>query len=179
MKLEVRPMLKEEIPDVLDYFLNAPKSYLRKMGVEPTLLPKREEWRDTIWRDMERADEAREFFYLAWIQGGELIGHTNINKIRYEEDAFMHLHVWPEILRRKGMGTKLVKLSLPLYFNKFKLKRLYCEPNALNEPPNKTLVKAGFEFLGTEQKIPGYINFLQQVNKYVIKKEAIRNHLKL
>ncbi len=174
MKLEVRAMLKEEIPIVLDYFLNAPGSYLKKMGVEPTLLPKKEEWRSAIWRDQERPDEDREFFYLAWLQDGELIGHTNINKIRYKEDAFMHLHVWPEILRRKGMGTELVKMSLPIYFDRFKLKRLYCEPNAQNEPPNKTLVKAGFEFLGSEEKIPGYINFMQQVNRYVIRRERIR-----
>ena len=173
MKLDVRPMLKEEIPIVLDYFLNSPRSYLRKMGVEPSLLPEKEEWRNTIWKDLERADEDREFFYLSWLQDGELIGHTNINKIRYEEDAFMHLHVWPEILRRKGMGTELVKKSLPLYFNKFKLKRLFCEPNALNEPPNKTLVKAGFTFLGAEEKVPGYINSLQIVNKYVIERRKV------
>ncbi|MBV6639805.1 MAG: GNAT family N-acetyltransferase, partial [Cyclobacteriaceae bacterium] len=114
----------------------------------------------------------------AWIQDGDLIGHTNINKIQYNEEAFMHLHVWPEILRRKGMGTELVKMSLPIYFDRFKLKRLYCEPNALNEPPNKTLVKAGFDFLGTEEKIPGYINFLQKVNKYVIEADKVRKQQK-
>jgi len=174
MKLEVRPMLKEEIPIVLDYFLNAPKSYLRRMGVEPSLLPKKKAWRATIWNNLERPDEEKELFYLAWVQDGELIGHTNINMIRYQEEAFMHLHVWPEILRRKGMGTELVKLSLPFYFDRFKLKRLYCEPYTLNEPPNKTLVKAGFTFLGSEEKVPGPINFLQEVNKYVIEKSNVR-----
>ncbi len=173
MNLEVRPMLKEEIPVVLDYFLNSPESYLRKMGVEPALLPQREEWKNALWKDLERPDTEREFFYLAWLQENELIGHTNINKIRYGKDAFMHLHVWPEILRRKGMGTRLVRMSLPIYFERFRLRHLFCEPNADNDPPNRTLIKAGFEFMGSEEKVPGYINFYQKVNTYMIKKERV------
>lgn len=173
MNLEVRPMLKEEIPNVLDYFLNAPESYLRKMGVEPSLLPDREEWKMVLWNDMKRPDTKREFFYIAWLQDDELIGHTNINKIRYGQDAFMHLHVWPEILRRKGMGTRLVRMSLPIYFKRFELKELFCEPMATNEPPNKTLIKSGFDFIRTEEKVPGYINFFQKVNSYRIKKDHV------
>ncbi|XOV93707.1 MAG: GNAT family N-acetyltransferase [Bacteroidota bacterium] len=173
MKLEVRPMEREEIPVVVDYFLNSPESYLRKMGVDPLLLTEKEEWLNLIWDDLKKPDQERKFFYIAWLQDGECIGHSNINKIVYGDHAYMHLHVWPEILRRKGIGTELVKLSLPLYFQRFKLERLYCEPFSLNAPPNRTLVKAGFEYLGSQEKVPGYINFFQEVNRYVISKDHV------
>ena len=179
MNLKVRPMTKEEIPLMLDYFFNASEAYLRKMGVEPSKLPGRSDWQQTILADFEKPDPERVFFYVAWLEDGKLIGHTNINKIRYGKDAFMHLHVWPEKSRRKGLGTQLVRMSLPLFFKQFKLKKLFCEPNAFNEPPNGTLKKVGFEFLGSEEKVPGYINFHQRANTYVIRWQEVKKFVLL
>ncbi|MEL7119370.1 MAG: GNAT family protein [Bacteroidota bacterium] len=80
----------------------------------------------------------------------------------------MHLHLWKPELRKRGEGTQLVKMSLPLFFETFKLQKLYCEPYALNPAPNKTLPKLGFQFVEQYETIPGWINLPQIVRKYVL-----------
>ena len=76
----------------------------------------------------------------------------------------MHLHLWNTGTRQKGMGTALVKLTLPFFFINYHIKKLYCEPYALNPAPNKTLEKAGFKFVKKFTTIPGWLNFEQEVN---------------
>jgi RimJ/RimL family protein N-acetyltransferase len=78
----------------------------------------------------------------------------------------MHLHMWGHNNRRKGAGLEFIKMSLPHYFQKFRLKILYCEPYALNPAPNKTLEKTGFEFIKTYDTTPGWINFHQPTNRW-------------
>jgi RimJ/RimL family protein N-acetyltransferase len=72
--------------------------------------------------------------------------------------------------RRRGLGTILVKLSASRYFEVFALKRLYCEPNALNAAPNRTLQRAGFTYLFSHETIPGPINFLQVTTRWVLER---------
>jgi [ribosomal protein S5]-alanine N-acetyltransferase len=69
------------------------------------------------------------------------------------------------------MGLELVKLSIPYYFNKFNLKKLYCEPYALNTAPNKTLKKSGFSFVKEYETIPGWISFHQPVRRWCMNAE--------
>ena len=75
----------------------------------------------------------------------------------------MHLHMWNSGLRKKGHGTTFIKMTLPWYFEKYHLQSLYCEPYALNPAPNKTMEKAGFEFVKEYVTIPGRFNFEQPV----------------
>ena len=83
----------------------------------------------------------------------------------------MHLHIWQPTLRQQGNGTYFVKQSVAHYFEKFHLKNLFCEPYALNQSPNKTLPKAGFEFIKTYEPEIGWINFRQSVNRWGISQE--------
>lgn len=78
----------------------------------------------------------------------------------------MHLHLWNNSERKKGMGLNFVRRTLPEYFNNFKLKNLYCEPYAFNDAPNRTLGKIGFDFVRRYRTIPGYLNFEQEVNRW-------------
>jgi RimJ/RimL family protein N-acetyltransferase len=48
-----------------------------------------------------------------------------------------------------------VKKSVPYFFEKLKLKVLYCEPYANNPAPNKTLFKIGSNFEKKYRTIPG------------------------
>jgi len=73
----------------------------------------------------------------------------------------MHLHLWNAASRKKGIGSQLVKMSLKYFFENLKLKRLFCEPYALNPAPNKTLEKTGFDFVKEYITIPGAFNFEQ------------------
>ena len=76
----------------------------------------------------------------------------------------MHLHLWNNNSRQKGWGTTFVIKTIPFYFEKFDLQKLYCEPYALNPAPNKTMERIGFKFVKTYRTIPGWLNFEQQVN---------------
>ena len=141
------------------------------MGVEPEKLPARESWSALLEEDWEKKKEEKGFYYLIWELESQAIGHSNINKLVYGQEAAMHLHVWTPSQRTKGMGTKFVELSLPFYFDTFDLDTLYCEPNALNAAPNKTLQKLGFEFLEYKEWVPGWINFRQPINRYRMTRE--------
>jgi RimJ/RimL family protein N-acetyltransferase len=89
------------------------------------------------------------------------------------------LHSTPEHLemlgvdpgrRHQGVGAECVWRSVDLYFDRLKLKRLFCEPHAFNVAPNRTLQKAGFKYLKTHMTVPGPFNFHQAVTRWVIER---------
>jgi len=79
----------------------------------------------------------------------------------------MHLHVVDERRRRSGVGTACVRQTVALYFETLKLRRLFCEPNAFNVAPNRTLQRAGFRYLKTYKTVPGRLNYHQAVTCWV------------
>ena len=107
---------------------------------------------------------------MIWELNGKQIGHSNVTRIEYGEEATMHLHLWKLTHRNKGIGTELVKKSLPFYFSKLKIKKLICEPYALNPSPNRTLRKIGFKLMKNYRTIPGPSNFEQEVNRWELTK---------
>jgi RimJ/RimL family protein N-acetyltransferase len=62
-------------------------------------------------------------------------------------------------------------MTLPYFFDSLQIKRLYSEPYALNEAPNKTLERAGFELEKEYITTPGSLNFEQPVKRWVMTKE--------
>jgi RimJ/RimL family protein N-acetyltransferase len=86
------------------------------------------------------------------------------------------LHLWQNDKRQKGNGTCFVELSLPFYFSNFKLKKLFCEPYALNDAPNNTLKKAGFSLIKQYETTPGLFNFNQLVNRWCLDVEKYQTY---
>jgi RimJ/RimL family protein N-acetyltransferase len=82
----------------------------------------------------------------------------------------MHLHVSEPERRKQGIGTECVKQSVDIYFDRLKLKSLFCEPNAFNAGPNRTLQKVGFKYLKTHMTVPGPLNYHQAVTRWVIER---------
>lgn len=82
----------------------------------------------------------------------------------------MHLHVTEPELRHRGIGAECVRRSADIYFRTFALKQLFCEPNAFNVGPNRTLQKAGFKYLKTYKTVPSYLNYHQAVTRWVIER---------
>src|SRR5690606_13045032 len=89
------------------------------------------------------------------------------DKIRYGESAYMHLHVFDDGSRRSGHGAACVRKSVEIYFDQLKLERLFCEPNAFNVAPNRTLQKAGFRYVKTHMTVPAPLTFRQAVTQWV------------
>lgn len=169
----VRELEAGEVDLVIDYFTSASPEFLAGMGADVRKLPEKAEWRKIILDDLEKPLKKRNFYYLIWELGGKPVGHSNINKIIFGKEAYMHLHLWNPDKRQKGLGRLFVERTLPYYFEKFELEELFCEPYALNPGPNKVLEKTGFEFVKQYETIPGWINFYQTVNRWVIKREKL------
>lgn len=171
MDLSIQELKQEYIDDLIHYWLASDAEYMTSMGVDMTKMPTREEWVQFLSRQLNQNYTEKESYALIWLLNGNPIGHSNISKIKFGDHAFMHLHLWNSERRQKGIGMKLLKLSIPHYFNNMQLQTLYCEPYALNPAPNKLLNKIGFKFLKEYTGIPGWLNFEQPVNVWELTKE--------
>ena len=166
--IDVRLAIEADYPFIVDYFRNGDEAFHLAMGVDRARLPGREEWLGILYDNHSRPIDKKDFFYVIWLYDHKPIGHSNINKIKYGEEAYMHLHMWRSEIRAHGLGTQLVRKSIPYYFSQFQLENLWCEPYALNPAPNKTLKNLGFELEKTYDTIPGWISFHQPVNRWCL-----------
>ncbi len=171
LNIEVREIGDKDIPLLTQYWVDASPDYLKGMGVDVTKRPTKEGMYMLLQKQIESSYQDKEAYALICLLDGKAIGHTNVNKIVYGKEAYMHLHVWKPELRRQGMGTALVWKSIPYFFENMRLAHLYCEPYALNPAPHKTIVKAGFEFVKSYITVPGPINFEQQVLRWHLSRE--------
>ena len=177
MSLSVRPLIITDIPVIVEYFLDTDPKILVAMGIDLSKLPKRDEWIALLYKNFEVETKKKSFYYSIWLEDGKAIGHSNINWIKYGEEAFMHLHVWKPDQRKKGLGVKFLMQSIPYYFREFELKRIYCQPYIHNPAPNKILTKLGFEFIKKYECTPGWINFPQEVNLYELTKKRFEKNI--
>lgn len=171
MNRNVRPLSNSDIKLVINYFHNSSESFLSGMGVDPNKLPAKDDWHTLLKNDHLKPLSDRSFHYLIWELDQQPIGHSNINKISFGQEAYMHLHLWHPNLRTRGNGLYFIQQCIAIYFELFALKDLYCEPYAENAAPNRTLKKAGFEFIKTYHTVPGWINLPQQVNRWHLSRE--------
>lgn len=172
--LSVREIRASDIELITDYWLNADPAFLEGMGVDTAKMPARQEWIDMLSAQISQPYSEKQSYCIIWQVNDQPVGHSNINKIIWGEEAYMHLHIWNTNSREKGYGTALVSMTLPWFFENFRLKKLYCEPYALNPAPNKTLEKAGFEFIKEHTTIPGWLNFEQPVRRWELSYERFK-----
>jgi RimJ/RimL family protein N-acetyltransferase len=170
MTVTVREMLDSEFDVVIDYFYKATPEFLETLGVDPTRLPPPDSWRERFQRDSARPIEQRASLIVLWLSNDQPIGFSSSDKINYGEQANMHLHVVDPERRNRGIGVECVQRSADIYFDRLKLKRLFCEPNAFNVAPNRTLQKAGFKYLKTHMTVPGPLNFHQAVTRWAMER---------
>jgi len=168
----VREMPLSDVGIRIRYFHEASDDYLLALGVDRALLPTPETWQSFHERDYERPLTERENYALLWELDGRVVGFSALDHIVFGEEAFMHLHIVEQSWRRRGLGATFVKLSASRYFEVFALKQLYCEPNALNVAPNRTLQRAGFTYLFSHETIPGPINFRQVTTRWVLERPS-------
>lgn len=172
MSISVREMLLEESAVVIDYFHGASAEHLELLGVDPTRLPGRAQWRQLYETDFAQQIERRRSLLLLWELDARPIGFSSVDRIVYGKEAYMHLHIVDSSQRHSGIGVTAVRKSVEIYFDRLRLERLYCEPNAFNVAPNRTLQKAGFRYVKTHRTVPGPLNFHQPVTRWVYEKPA-------
>ena len=170
MTLTVREMMASEVDVIIQYFQDSTPEHLETLGVDPTRLPPVQSWRERLQRECTLPIEQRTMMLVIWLSDDQPVGFSTSDKIRYGEQAHMHLHVTEPERRHQGTGVECVRRSADIYFERLKLKRLFCEPNAFNVPPNRTLQKAGFKYLKTHMTVPGPLNYHQAVTRWVIER---------
>lgn len=172
--LSVREIQEDDIDFIIRYWLKSDDAHLVGMGVDLAKVPSEEDWRKMLPTQLSQTYKEKQSYCIIWQADGKPIGHSNINKIIFGEEAYMHLHLWNSDGRKKGMGTQLVKMTLPYFFKNMELKKLYCEPYALNPAPNKTLEKVGFDFVKEHITIPGSFNFEQPAKLWELSLEKFK-----
>jgi RimJ/RimL family protein N-acetyltransferase len=170
MTLTVREMMSSEVNIIIQYFQDSTPEHLETLGVDPSRLPPAQSWRERLQRECTLPIEQRAMMLVIWLSDDQPVGFSTSDKIRYGEQAHMHLHVTEPERRHQGTGVECVRRSADIYFERLKLKRLFCEPNAFNVPPNRTLQKAGFKYLKTHMTVPGPLNFRQAVTRWVMER---------
>ena len=168
MNLHVREMLPSEAHLVISYFHDSTPEFLETMGVDPTRIPPAKVWQDRIEQQYALPPERRAAVVVLWLMDDRPVGFSSCDKIVYGDRAFMHLHVLHPDKRQSGIGAQCVRQSAAIYFDMLKLKSLFCEPNAFNTGPNRTLQKAGFKYLKTHMTVPGSLNYHQAVTRWLL-----------
>ena len=171
MKRTISELSANDIDPIINYFLQADHAFLHAMGVDPKKLPNGDDWRQRLLEDLNCPIPERQYYYLMWELDDRPVGHSNINKIIFGTEAYMHLHLWELSIRQSGHGAHFIRSSIDRYFETFNLQTLLCEPYRLNPAPNKTLAKIGFELIKTYETTPGWINFQQTVNRWALTRE--------
>ena len=174
-QIKVREIELKDIDLIADYWLESESDFLIGMGVDLNKLPTRSGLQKMLTEQINTSLTNKKSFALIWELDGKPIGHSNINGIEFGKQATMHLHLWKSKNRKQGIGTELIRKSIPFYFENFKIEKIICEPYALNPAPNKTLEKIGFEFIKKYRTIPGSLNFEQDVNRWELTKEQFEN----
>ena len=172
--LSVRELQEKDIEQLTNYWLNSSDAFLTGMGVDLTKMPAREQWAEMLGGQLKQHYNEKKSYGIIWLLDGQPIGHSNVNKIIFGEEAYMHLHIWDEEIRKKGLGNAYIKMTIPYFFENLQLKKLCCEPYALNEAPNRTLAKAGFSFVSEYITTPGWLNFEQPVKLWEMSAERFR-----
>jgi RimJ/RimL family protein N-acetyltransferase len=157
-----------EVDVIIGYFHQASSEFLNRLGVDPAKLPEPARWRAYYAHEFSLPIEQRKSLLVLWEAGGEPISFSTADKIKLGDEAYMHLHITRPDRRRSGAGTELVQQTARIYFDTLKIKRLFCEPYALNDAPNRTLQRAGFRFVRTHETVPGPLNFHQAVTRWVL-----------
>ena len=125
-------------------------------------------------RQLSQPYKEKQAYCIIWEVDGKPVGHSNLNPVIFGEEGFIHLHLWSSDVRKKGMGIELLKMTLPRFFNNMKLKKICCEPYALNPAPNKVMAKLGFDFVKEYTTTPGWISFEQPVKRWELSLEKFQ-----
>ena len=129
---------------------------------------------DGYANDQRKPIPDRESLLIVWEVDGTHVGFSTADTISFGREARMHLHIVDPLHRNAGTGTRCVQETVHLYFDILELERLFCEPNAFNTAPNRTLQRAGFRYVKTHMTVPGRLNYHQAVTRWVIERQDLK-----
>jgi RimJ/RimL family protein N-acetyltransferase len=167
----VREATQEDVVALTNYWSNLSFDDAFKLGIDFDKIPPTNEIIDFIEQQISLPLNDRNTYILIWEVDGIAIGHCNITPIVVGEYANIHSHIWDKKHIAKGWGERLMRMSLPIFFEKYNLVKIYGVFYALNPAPEKLCIKLGFSFVEEYPTIPGEWSFYQNVKKYVVSRE--------
>ena len=166
----VREATSSDAESIATYWSNLSFDDAFKLGIDLDKIPPTNEIIGFIEQQISLPPNERNTYILIWEVDEIAIGHCNITPIVVGEYANIHSHIWNKSNIAKGIGEKLMRLSLPIFFEKYKLEKVYGVFYALNPAPEWLCIKLGFSFVDEYPTIPGEWSFYQNVKKYVVDK---------
>lgn len=176
-RLTVRPLASEDFDGYIAYFTRATKADAERMGLAIDRVPSAARMRSDLETMMAIPLEQLRTFVLAWHLNGETIGHSSLKDIVPGEFGSIHLHMWRADLRGKGYGPRLFCLSALDFYERFNLKRIFCEPKADNPMANRMLKKIGFPLVLTHVAAGSELGVVSELNRYEILREVAGRYL--
>jgi RimJ/RimL family protein N-acetyltransferase len=177
LELTVRPLASPDFDRFISYWFDLLPEEVARLGVAKERLPSRNQMRaDLETMPATPAGNARSFI-LAWCIDGKAIGHSSLKEIVYGQSANMHLHMWDVEARGKGFGPDLFCMSAVEFYDRFKLKEIFCEPKSDNPSPNRMLQRIGFPLLEQRTGAASEISAVSTLNRYLIQREIAEAHL--
>jgi len=114
-RLSVRELMSEDIDSIADYWQKSDPGFLQGMGVDLSKIPARDQFVAMLSEQVRLPLAEKNSYCIIWLLNAQPIGHSNINKIVFAEEAYMHLHLWNAPSRKKGLGATLVRMTLPYF----------------------------------------------------------------
>jgi RimJ/RimL family protein N-acetyltransferase len=177
MELSVRPLAAEDFDGFINYWLGLSQAEIERLGVAIDRLPSPDQMRfDLESMPATPADGVRSFV-LAWCINGQAIGHSSLKDIVPADFGSIHLHMWRADLRGQGHGRYLFCLAAVDFYERFKLKRIICEPKADNPSPNRLLQRIGFPLISTRIGRSSELSTICELNRYDIVREIAEEYL--
>ena len=179
VQLAVRPLAVEHVDGYVDYLTRVPKADAERMGLAVERLPSAANMRSDLEGMLATPVERVRTFMLAWCLNGKAIGHSSLKEIVPGDFGKIHLHLWRTDLRGKGFGPRLFCLAALDFYERFKLKRIICEPKADNPMPNRMLQKIGFPLVLTHVAASSELSVVCELNRYAILREIAERFLRI
>lgn len=173
-RLSVRELESRDVPCIVRYWAEATPQDLARMGVDPTLLPTPEQMTAGIHAALALPLEQRKAFSVVWERDGRAIGVVTLKRIQPGEEADIHLHVWEPTERRKGHGRLLFAMAALQCLQRYRLKRIACEPSSANPQPNGMLRALGIPCVRTYRTRSSELTFEAEVNRYEMDEALLR-----
>ena len=176
--LSIRPLYKDDIESIVQYWFDSDRMFLTKLGVDLSKFGSRESFAQMLEQVCETPIEQAKLYYCVWLVDEKPMGYACLRDIVHHKIAHMHLHIWDKINRGKSLGGSLFALSAVEFYRLFNLKMILCEPMASNPAPNRLLKKIGFEKWRTYYCASSEVSLPGDVNSYLIEAEVAAEFLK-
>ena len=176
-RLTVRPLASEDFDGYIAYFTRASKTDAERMGLAIDLVPSAAQLRSDLEAMIAAPLDRVRSFVLAWCVDGATVGHSSLKDIVPGDVGSIHLHMWRADLRGKGYGPRLFCLSVLDFYERFKLKRIICEPKADNPMANHMLKKIGFPLVSARVGTSSELSVVCELNRYAISRDIVERYL--